>query len=95
MNYTLELPEQLLDHEAPIWESKGWVSGVVVVAGTRTFNLTFYEPVRLGQEIEHGLAEHGFFAEQNLVVVRAVTAAAIRAAVEGLAANDFADAVAG
>ena len=54
-------------------ESKGWFSGALLQLQGRRYRLTFYDPARLGQDIEEALRNGGIFFEPNLVVVPAVT----------------------
>jgi hypothetical protein len=37
------------------------------------YRLAFYDPVRLGQDVEEELQHGGFFFEPNLVVVPSIT----------------------
>src|SRR5262245_12049537 len=65
---------------------KGWYTGVVAeLPGGKLYPLTFYDPVRLVQELE-GEVERGrpCFGEPALVVVPEITEAALRASVEHL-----------
>jgi hypothetical protein len=75
------------------WEaaSKGYLGGVVVeLEGGERYPAYFYDPVRLGQDLE---ADAGcgrpYAAEPGLIVVPEVTPAAIRAAVVGLARDGY------
>jgi hypothetical protein len=44
----------------------------------RDYRLSFYDPVRLGQEIQSEFERGSIFFEPNLVVVKSVTDVAIR-----------------
>lgn len=89
--YTLRFPETYTtDHE--IWRAKGYVIVVIEVAQrvTTRYSLTFYDPVRLAQDIESELGETSpLFFEPNLVVVSDVERSEIERAVEALARRDF------
>jgi hypothetical protein len=54
-------------------ESKGYFSEARLEFQGRRYQLTFYDPARLGQDIEEVLQRGGIFFEPNLVVVPAVT----------------------
>lgn len=71
-NYSLILPEEFDDYASEV-ESKGWFSDARLHCQGRQYGLTFYDPVRLGQEIEGELQRGGVFFEPNLVVVQSVT----------------------
>lgn len=82
----LEFPEGFDDFA---WEAeaKGWLPGVRVRVGDRAYTLTFYDPVRLAQDLEEALEQRVVFAERNLLVLKEVTRANIVAAVAEIAAN--------
>jgi hypothetical protein len=54
-------------------ESKGWFSLAQLRVAGKTYQMNFYDPVRLAQDIEASLATDQFFFEPNLVVVKSVT----------------------
>jgi len=66
------------------YEAKGRLAGVVVQVGRASFTLTFYDPVRLDQDVTADLVSDAVFFEANLVVVSAVTRSCIEAAVASL-----------
>ena len=70
--YTIQFPEHF-DEYAPIIEAKGWLSEVRLCVDGQEYELTFFEPVRLGQEIESDISRAGMFFEPNVVVVPAIT----------------------
>jgi hypothetical protein len=70
--FLFDLPEEFADHELEV-EAKGWFSGARLTVSGKQYHLTFYNPVRLGQEIESELERGGVFFEPNLVIVRSVT----------------------
>jgi len=72
--FSLELPADFADYEWEV-EAKGWFSEARIVASGKQYRLTFYDPVRLGQEIESELGRDGAFFEPNLVIVQSVTRA--------------------
>lgn len=93
--HELVLPE---DFQGYAWEvaSKGWFSGAVLLHLNNRYLLTFYDPVRLGQEIRDVLRRQPLFIEPNLLVVESITEAAMRKAVdyavaEGLVRNFVAE----
>ncbi|GGN84139.1 hypothetical protein GCM10010112_63170 [Actinoplanes lobatus] len=74
------------------WEtgSKGWLQ-VTVRWDAAEWAITFYDPVRLSQEINLDLARQGYFAER-IIVVPSLTREAVEAAVQAIAQHDgFAD----
>lgn len=83
-NPQVEFPEGFDDFG---WEAeaKGWLPGVRVRLVGHTYTLTFYDPVRLAQDLEEELRQRAMFAEKNLVVVNEVTRACVIAAVAELA----------
>ncbi|AXE28196.1 hypothetical protein C0216_32450 (plasmid) [Streptomyces globosus] len=87
--YQVEFPDYLDGYEAET-EAKGYLVGVVVSAGGRSFELTVYDRDRLTQEINDELASDcSCFAVPNLLVVQSVTRSEILRAVESLAKGDF------
>lgn len=63
------------DSETPM---RGYRSDVVVSTGEARYRLSFYDPVRLSQEVE----DEGHLTECNLVVLREITRANIEAFVQ-------------
>ncbi|MFE7048102.1 hypothetical protein ACFVAM_07020 [Streptomyces californicus] len=87
--YDVRFPDYLDGYEAET-EAKGYLVGVVVGAGDRSFELTVYDRARLVQEIDDELdSDHAYFAVPNLLVVRSVTREEICRAVEELANGNF------
>lgn len=62
----VSLPDDFEDASAT---AKGWCSGVKVKDGSATYSVTFYDPVRLAQDVEADLGEGIFFSERNLIVI--------------------------
>jgi hypothetical protein len=73
-SFSFDLPQDFADFEGEV-EAKGWLSGALLTASGKRHCLNFYDPVRLGQEIESELDRGGVFFEPNLVIVRSVTRA--------------------
>lgn len=84
--YTLEFPDWY-DQEAAVIEAKGWFGEAMLRASGKSFQLVFYDPVRLSQEIADDVGRGQFFFEKNLVVVGALTRAKMEQAVAALVAN--------
>ncbi|WP_157631965.1 hypothetical protein [Catelliglobosispora koreensis] len=84
MRYEIVYPEVLKD-DYDFWEveQKGWMD-VDVVYGVRRIQVTFYDINRLTLEARKALSSNGFFAENPIVVVAAVTRANIEEAVRRL-----------
>ncbi|MFI1002673.1 hypothetical protein ACIP10_10295 [Streptomyces galbus] len=88
-SYRVSFPDYLDGYEAET-EAKGYLVGVVVIAGNASFDLTIYDRARLVQELDDELDPDGaYFAVPNLLVVRSVTRADILRAVEALAKGNF------
>jgi hypothetical protein len=68
-----------------LWDvpAKGWFPAELVYSG-RTYPVTFYDPVRLAQEITDELERSGIFFEENLIVVRTVNRQLLEDAVRKL-----------
>ena len=64
---------QGFDSYASEVEAKGWFAEAKLVLSGKQHRLTFYDPVRLGQEIEDQLQRGTAFFEPNLVVIPSVT----------------------
>jgi hypothetical protein len=79
----LVLPEDFDDYAWEI-ESKGVFWDVRLRYGGREYPLTFYEPRRLAQDVTDQLEEYPIFFEQNIVVVKKVTRAAMDLAAQEL-----------
>ena len=80
------------DFEDVAWllESRGWYGGAVLACNGSRYELCFYDPVRLLQEIEDELSTAPVFIEPNLVVVPKVTRAHMeRAAARLVATKSF------
>ncbi|EFL15433.1 MULTISPECIES: hypothetical protein [Streptomyces] len=88
-SYHVRFPDYLDGYEAET-EAKGYLVGVVVSAGNRSFELTVYDRARLVQELDDELdSDRAYFAVPNLLVVRSVTRAEIFRVVEALAKGNF------
>ena len=68
------------------WEvqSKGWFDGADVVWEGAVMRVTFYDPVRLAEEIDEEVAASRTPAFRNLIVVPVVTREAMEHAVRAL-----------
>lgn len=53
-------------------EAKGYLQGVRLKVEGISYTLTFYDPVRLLQDIEEEFKLHGFFFESNVVAITKV-----------------------
>ena len=82
-------PAEMTDFDWAMTASKGWIE-VTVRYGGRSARLSFYDPARLAQATQDELARTGYFAERGLVVVPAVTRAAIETTVGALTQRGFA-----
>jgi hypothetical protein len=82
-SYSLAFPIDFHDY-ASEWEAKGWFSGATLVLSEKRYKLSFYDPVRLNQEIAAELQKQAVFAEPNLLVIPSVTRSNIEKAVDYL-----------
>jgi hypothetical protein len=82
-DHRLHLPE---DFDAYGWqaEAKGWFSDARLSAFGKEYQLNFYDPVRLAQEIASEHERDTVFCEPNLVVVKEVTRSAMEEAAHEL-----------
>jgi hypothetical protein len=80
---SLVFPEGFDDYSFEV-ESKGWFPGATFSFLGKKYRLTFYDPARLRQVIEHELQGGSFFFEPNLVVVPSVTRQNMEKAVKAL-----------
>lgn len=79
--HILHLPDGFDDL---LTEAKGWFPDARLESEGRIYRLTFYDPVRLAQEIESDLERGGFFLERNLVIVPRVERKCLNIAVKQL-----------
>jgi hypothetical protein len=83
--FKIEFPHWYDERAETEARDKGYLSGVQVMsADGAVFTLTFYDPVRLSQTQHEDMEARRYFMEPGLVVVPEVTAANVRAAINGL-----------
>ena len=84
---SLWLPD---DFDSYAWEveSKGCFFEAVLFVNNQRYQISFYDPIRLIQEIKDDIDCTGVFLERNLVVVRSVTRANMQEAVDILMNSD-------
>jgi hypothetical protein len=71
-------------------ESRGYFSAASAAVNGRLFPLSFYDPVRLAQDLESSAANgEPFVAEQNMIVLQAVTRENMERAVRALANRGY------
>lgn len=72
-----------MDFSEYAWEveEKGCFSGAKINYGNKIYQVNFYDPARLQQEIVGRVAEEGVFLEPNLIVISSVTKVKMEAAV--------------
>lgn len=80
----------LTDETLPEAEARGYLSHVLVRVGVNHYAVTFYDPVRLGQDIDTE-SEFGrpFVAIPGMIVLRRITHDSMTTAVRALAAEGF------
>jgi len=81
--FALVLPGDFDGYE---WEvkAKGFFSEARLSVSGKRYRLTFYDPIRLSQEIEGELQRGELFFEPNLLIVNSVTRSGMERAVEAL-----------
>jgi len=84
--HTLIFPDYFED-EGWIYESKGYFADITLHFADKIYELMFYDPVRLSQEINGELQRQIFFLERNLIVIPAVTRQHMEQAVAQLIAH--------
>ncbi len=86
-SFSFVLPADFAEYE---WEAeaKGWFSGATMIISGKRYQLNFYDPVRLSQEIESELERGDVFFEPNLVVVKSVTGSSMAQAARQLVESD-------
>ena len=87
--FELRVPEYL-DGDAYEIEMKGYLDATLVV-GDRSIHLTFYDPIRLSQDVEAVLERGSSAFAGTVIVVPSVTRSSIAKAIEELAGRDFED----
>jgi len=86
--YDLQFPDYLSGYENET-EAKGYLVGVKVVSPDATFDLTVYDPFRLGQDVAEEVRSDSYFTATNLLVVPSVNRTEITRAVERLSRSRF------
>ncbi len=79
-DFHIDLPE---DFEEYAWEvsAKGWFQATVIIHET-SYTLTFYDLVRLIQEVESSHADSAQFFARNLVILETVGRSQMETAVK-------------
>jgi hypothetical protein len=73
-SFSFDLPADFAEYEWEL-EAKGWFSLARLTVSGKQYRLKFFDPARLGQEIQDELERGRVFFEPNLVVVQSVTKA--------------------
>jgi hypothetical protein len=81
IDYSIIFPEGFDDYASEV-QSKGWFSDVRLVFLGKRYRITFYDAVRLGQEIQEEIQRGGIFFEPNLVVVESIGRQSIENAIQ-------------
>ncbi len=63
-------------------ESKGYLYGVKLKTKKSTYELVFYDPIRLQQELEMEVKDNLYFHEPNLIILENITKEAIENAIK-------------
>lgn len=89
LEYTLRFWDHFDDMESETI-AKGWTRLIQVDVDQITYDLEFFDPARLEQEIRDGFRRgEPYFNEENLIVVEQVDRAHITVAVAGLSRAGF------
>ena len=91
--YTFRFPEGFDDRDEAEMTSKGFLTGSVLeLPDGRRFPVTFFDPIRLAQDLEQA-GQHGVsvVAEPGLLVVPEVTSDAIKVVLDELTRQRFFD----
>jgi hypothetical protein len=87
--YRIEFPDYFDSYIGEL-EAKGYFADLVIHAAGRRYRPTFYDPIRLGQEVKDALSAGAVcFSEANLVIVDKISRDALEAAVAQLSGQDF------
>jgi len=82
MDRELVLPADFGDYAWEV-ESKGYFSDALVRIGNRLVPVTFYEPVRLAQDVGSEIAAGRLFSASRLLVLERLSVENMQAAVAG------------
>ena len=82
MDYEIDFGDEFAQYE---WETeaKGWFDARVKVGGLEV-SISFYDPVRLAQEVKDALDQAGLFFEKNVVVIPKVNRENMEKAMEAV-----------
>jgi len=89
MKIELRLPDEFDDFYAREVEDKGVFFRAIASISGREVSVTFYDPVRLAQDIEEEFRSRGSLSIPHLIVLERVTRENMRAAVERLGPEFF------
>jgi hypothetical protein len=73
-SFSFDLPRGFVDDEM-LWKAKGYFPGARLTVSGKQYDLMFYDPVRLRQDIESELDHAGLLFEPNPVIIQSVTRA--------------------
>ncbi|MEV5647244.1 hypothetical protein AB0L57_03240 [Nocardia sp. NPDC052254] len=90
-SYAIELPEGYDERDEAETPVKGWLVVVVRFASGYSYEVSFYDPVRLLQTANDVLATDEYYTDPNLVVLREVNTVNITNAIADLVARGFFD----
>jgi hypothetical protein len=82
-DYSLILPPDF-ECYAPEQKDKGWFEDAILDFSGMTYQLHFFDPVRLAQAVRSDVEGTGVFFEPNVVVVQSITKKNMLEAVERL-----------
>jgi hypothetical protein len=81
IDYSILFPDGFDDYA---WEvqSKGWFSDVKLAVFGKQYRISFYDPVRLSQEIQDEILRGGVFFEPNVVVAQSINRQSVESAIQ-------------
>ncbi len=88
MEPTLKLPDDFEDYAWEV-EAKGVLWDARVVFNSLELPVTFYDPVRLAQDVEEDVKSQRSYTVQHLIVVRRLTIEEMESAVAALPPGFF------
>ena len=81
--FDLKIPDDFADYQWEV-EAKGFFGNVELIFEDNSFYISFYDHVRLMQEINDELSSNGLFFENNLIILEKVTKASMVESIEKL-----------
>lgn len=84
IDYKLVLPDDFDDYSLEI-VSKGWFNDAIAIIAGNRYKITFYDQVRLSQDIQEELGRATVFFEPNLLIIKSVDRKHMEKAIKSIA----------